>query len=199
MTAAPPRPEGLRGFAREAARARLSEIAIDLFAEHGFDDVTVEQIAVSAGISARSFHRYFPSKEDAVVGDLEPLGVLVAEVFVARPPDESVWESLHSSFSWLLVHLGSDDERGKRAMRVISGTASLRARNLEKHLSWAQLLSPLVEARLPTEHAALRAHTLVQASLVCLDVALNAWAAEGETETSTDLLRRTFAALAPAE
>jgi AcrR family transcriptional regulator len=189
---------GLRDIAREAVRSRLSEVAIDLFSEHGFDVVTVEQIAAAAGISARSFHRYFPSKEDAVVGDLEPLGVVVRDTLAARPAEEPVWESLLAAFSSLLVQLGVDDEYGRRAMRVIASTGSLRARNLEKHLSWAEMLTPLVAARLPN-HAPLEATTLVQTSLVCLDVALHAWSQEDETETSVTLLERTFAAVAPVQ
>jgi AcrR family transcriptional regulator len=197
MTVAPQLGSGLRDVARGAVRARLSEIAVDLFAEYGFDDVTVEQIADAAGISARSFHRYFRSKEDAVVGDLVPLGAVVGEMFSARPRDEAVWQSLHASFESLLGMLGGDDERSKRVMRVIAGTASLRARNLEKHLSWAEILTPLIADRLGDD-AELRASALAQASLVCLDVALNAWSREGERESSSTLLARTFAAVASA-
>jgi AcrR family transcriptional regulator len=197
MPAAASRPPGLRDITRGAVRARLSEIAVDLFAEHGFDTVTVEEIADAAGISARSFHRYFGSKEDAVVGDLEPLGAVVGAAFAARPRDEPVWQSLRASFALLLGNLGADDERGKRVMRVISSTASLRARNLEKHLAWAEILTPLIADRLDDD-ATLKASALAQASLVCLDVALNAWSREDEHESSDALLERTFAAVAPA-
>jgi AcrR family transcriptional regulator len=193
----PVRIGGMRDIAREAVRSRLAEVAIDLFAEHGFELVTVEHIAAAAGISARSFHRYFPSKEDAVVGDLEPLGVVVRDTFASRPADEHVWESLLISFSSLLTQLGLNDARGKRAMRVIASTRSLRARNLEKHLAWAEMLTPLVAARLP-DHAPLHAATLVQTSLVCLDVAMNAWSEDESMETSVSFLERTFAAVGPA-
>jgi AcrR family transcriptional regulator len=197
MSAAPARAPGLRDLTRGAVRARLSEIAVDLFAERGFDEVTVEEIADAAGISARSFHRYFRSKEDAVVGDLEPLGAVVGAAFAARPREEPVWLSLRASFSLLLGRLGMDDERGKRVMRVISSTASLRARNLEKHLSWAEILTPLIADRLGDD-AELRASALAQTSLVCLDVALNAWSREGQHETSSALLERVFNAVASA-
>jgi AcrR family transcriptional regulator len=197
MSVAPARGAGIRDITRGAVRARLSEIAVDLFAEHGFDDVTVEQIAGAAGISARSFHRYFRSKEDAVVGDLEPLGAVVGAAFAARPRDEPVWQSLLASFAVLLGRLGMGDERGKRVMRVIAGTPSLRARNLEKHLSWAEILTPLIADRLDDD-AELRASALAQTSLVCLDVALNAWSREGEQDSASALLRRAFAAVAPA-
>ncbi|WFR71253.1 TetR family transcriptional regulator [Prescottella defluvii] len=45
---------GLRGITREAVRRRISQVAVDLFAERGFDSVTVEQIAAAVGISAEA-------------------------------------------------------------------------------------------------------------------------------------------------
>ncbi|WP_207226317.1 hypothetical protein [Microterricola gilva] len=72
----------------------------------------------------------------------------------------------------------------------------MRARNLEKHLLWAQLLTPLVVERLDGPHRPLRAEALVQASLACFDLALASWA---QSETAADparLLRAAFAEIA---
>jgi AcrR family transcriptional regulator len=198
MNSSIPPAGGLRGITRGAVRTRLSEVAIDLFSEYGFDEVTVEQIAAAAGISARSFHRYFRSKEDAVIGDLESLGVKVRDTFSSRPRQEPVWESLRVSLELLLTELGVSDERGKRTMLVISSTASLRARNLEKHLLWARLLTPLVADRLSGGRNTLQAETIVQTGLVCLDVALTAWAKDDEATDSAELLRAAFATLRPS-
>jgi AcrR family transcriptional regulator len=189
----------LRDITRETVSARIADVAVDLFAEHGFDSVTVEQIAAAVGISARSFHRYFPSKEDAVIGDQTRLGQIVCRAFAARPTDEPVWTSLHQSFEAVFAEAGALDERGKRIMRVLNSTASLRARSLEKHLLWSRLLTPLVAERLGGDRVELRAQTLVQASLVCLDVALTAWADTGETATITELLAQSFASLNPMQ
>lgn len=188
---------GLRDITREAVRARIAKVAIDLFAQQGFDAVTVEQIAAEVGISARSFHRYFPAKEDAVIGDLVPWGEFVRDAFAARPADEPVWDSLRVSFEALLAQPNRDEQGSKRTMRVLTSAASLRARNLEKHLLWASLLTPLVQERLAGDLAVLRAQTLVQASLACFDVAMTTWAEPDETMDAVQLLRRSFATLAP--
>lgn len=183
---------------RESVRARISDAAIDLFAERGFDKVTVEQIAEAVGISTRSFNRYFPTKEDAVLGDAAQWGEVVRDVLAARPRDERPWDSLHAAYADLLSRGDTRDDRSKRAMRVLGSTASLRARNLEKHLLWARMLTPLVAEKLDGDDAALRAEVLVQASLACFDIALTTWAAEGEPRTPADLLAATFATLRPA-
>jgi AcrR family transcriptional regulator len=189
----------LREISREAVRARITEVALDLFAEHGFDHVTVEQIAAAAGMSARSFHRYFPAKEDVVIGDPTRWGEHVRDALAARPADEPVWESLRLSFEALLV-LSPDrdeDERGKISMQILGSTASLRARNLEKHLLWAQMLTPIVAGRLRGENVNLRADVIVQAALAAFDVALTTWSRAENDDSSLTLLAQAFATLVP--
>jgi AcrR family transcriptional regulator len=190
----------LREISRDAVRARITEVALDLFAEHGFDQVTVDQIAAAAGMSGRTFHRYFPAKEDVVVGEPERWGEFVRDTFAGRPADEPVWDSLLSTFQAFIGLLAQDGraQRGKVAMRLLVSTASLRARNLEKHQLWGHMLLPLVAARLADdEDTALRAEIVVQAALACLDVAFTTWANTDDDTTISELLDRSFAMLQP--
>jgi AcrR family transcriptional regulator len=189
----------LREIGRDAVRARITEIALDLFAEHGFDQVTVDQIATAAGMSGRTFHRYFPAKEDVVVGEPEQWGEFVRDAFAARPADEPVWESLLASFEAFVDLLAQNGrvQRGKVGMRVLVSTASLRARNLEKHQLWGRMLVPLVAARMADDDAALRAEIIVQAALACLDVAFTTWANVDDDTTISELLERSFGMLRP--
>jgi AcrR family transcriptional regulator len=192
----------LREIGRDAVRARITEIALDLFAEHGFDQVTVDQIAAAAGMSGRTFHRYFPAKEDVVVGEPEQWGEFVRDAFAARPADEPVWESLLASFEAFVDLLAQKGrvQRGKFAMRVLVSTASLRARNLEKHQLWGRMLAPLVAARLADDgDTALRAEIIVQAALACLDVAFTTWANVDDDTTISELLERSFGMLRPTD
>ncbi|WP_345377146.1 TetR family transcriptional regulator [Frondihabitans cladoniiphilus] len=185
---------GLRAITRDAVRTRLSDVAVDLFLEHGFDSVTIEQIAAVAGVSARSVHRYFPTKEDMVVGDPAAYGSVVSDVFTDRPVDEPALTSLRAAFTLLLERRGQDI-RGKAALCVITTVPSLRARNHEKHLLWASLLTPLVAERLSGADAGLRAQVLVQTALACFDVALTAWVVPGEPRTPAELIAVAFDAL----
>jgi mycofactocin system transcriptional regulator len=52
-------------------RRQLQQIALDLFCQYGYDEVTVEDLATAAGISRRTFFRYFPYKADALMGDFD--------------------------------------------------------------------------------------------------------------------------------
>ncbi|MEV0976237.1 TetR family transcriptional regulator [Streptomyces sp. NPDC049915] len=58
---------GLRERKRARTHAAISEAAIALFLEHGFDQVSVAQVAEAAEVSKRTVFAYFPAKEDLVV------------------------------------------------------------------------------------------------------------------------------------
>src|SRR5919106_1490469 len=72
----------LRDRTRRAVRAEISQAAVALFAERGFDETTVEEIARAVGMTKRSFFRYFPTKEDAVFAGTE---VLVEQLIQSTP------------------------------------------------------------------------------------------------------------------
>lgn len=185
-------PNALRDVARASVRAHIAAVAIDLFAERGFDRVTVEDIADAAGISARTFHRYFPAKEDAVTGDPTPWGELIRDDFAARSAQTPVWTALHASFDALLAAGGHEGEEHKRGLRVLDSTASLRARHLEKHLLWESMLTPLIEVRLRGGERPLRARVIARAAIACFDSALSAWSAADEVRSPRELLQIAF-------
>ncbi|CAN5550946.1 mycofactocin system transcriptional regulator [soil metagenome] len=61
------------GRPQATSHHELELVALDLFRRHGFDDVSVADIAQEAGISRRTFFRYYASKNDAVWGEFDPL------------------------------------------------------------------------------------------------------------------------------
>jgi AcrR family transcriptional regulator len=67
--------QSLRFRKQELVRDAIFDAAIDLFAVHGFDATTVEQIAQAAGVSRRSFFRYFESKDDLLAQSVVQYGV----------------------------------------------------------------------------------------------------------------------------
>jgi AcrR family transcriptional regulator len=60
---------GLRERKRLAAMRRIQEVALDLFDQHGYSQVTIERIAARAEVSPSSVYRYFGTKEQIVLWD----------------------------------------------------------------------------------------------------------------------------------
>ncbi|OLT10074.1 hypothetical protein BJF79_04930 [Actinomadura sp. CNU-125] len=108
-------------------RAELAELALGLFVERGYEETKVEDVAAAAGLSKRSFFRYFPSKEDVVFGDVEDLADEIAGAVRARPADEPPWTVLRTVLGeWEeRIH---DAQRDPAVLRLIEATPALRAR-----------------------------------------------------------------------
>lgn len=177
LDSSPPPAGGLRAITRETVRARIAEVALVLFDENGFEETTVDDIVAAVGISPRSFFRYFPSKEDVVIGDLLVAGSHLRDEVAKRLPQESAWGALHGAMRGGAGQIDADPARWLRIMRVITSAASLRARNLEKHLTWSALLIPVVAEHVDADKRLgdLPARTLVGAAFACLDAALASW------------------------
>ena len=171
---------------RAAARDEITRVALGLFLSEGFDAITVDQIVTSAGISRRSFFRYFGTKEDIVLGDLVARGALIAEAVAARPADEGPWEALRAGLESSAETTMPDVDAGLALGRMLLETPSLRARLLEKRLRWQEMLVPLIAARMDDEEgsAHLRASAIVASALACLDAASEAWI---DSDGATDL------------
>jgi AcrR family transcriptional regulator len=168
---------GLRALTRETVRARIADEALVLFDENGFDETTVDDIVAAVGISPRSFFRYFPSKEDVVIGDLVIAGTALRDNVAKRLPGESAWRALHHGMRDGADQIDADPTRWLRTMRVITSAPPLRACNLEKHLTWSALLIPVITDHVESDTILgdLAARTLVAMAFACLDSALTSW------------------------
>jgi AcrR family transcriptional regulator len=89
---------GLRERKKAATRAALHEAALRLFAERGYSATTVADIAAAAGVSQRTFFRYFESKEDVALQDVTLLLPAFERVIRGRPAAEPPLRALRDAF-----------------------------------------------------------------------------------------------------
>ncbi|WP_328708357.1 helix-turn-helix domain-containing protein [Microbispora hainanensis] len=90
--------EGLRTRKKERTRRAISEVAIAMFLEHGFDQVGVAEIAAAAEVSKPTLFRYFPTKEDLVLERIADHRGEAAAVVRARPAGRTPLDALHDAF-----------------------------------------------------------------------------------------------------
>jgi AcrR family transcriptional regulator len=183
---------GLRELTRRTVRARIATEAMALFVRQGFEETTLDQIAAAVGISGRSVSRYFPTKEDMVVGNLLEVGQLVAATLAERPQSDEPWTALRHALE-VAVRSIVDGDAGLAGTTMMANTPALRAAMTQKHAYWQQLLVPNVTTRLGGDELAARA--VVAAALSALDVAATVWTEQRGTHPLGDLLDATLDAI----
>jgi AcrR family transcriptional regulator len=182
----------MRALTRRTVRARIATEAMALFVRQGFDETTLDQIAAAVGISGRSVSRYFPTKEDMVVGNLLEVGEQVAAALAQCPRSDDLWTALRHALE-VAVRSIVDGDAGLAGTTMIANTPALRAAMAGKHVYWQQLLVPDVTARLDGDELAARA--IVAAALSALDVAATIWTEEHGTRPLGELLDATLTAI----
>ncbi|HEY7482931.1 MAG TPA: TetR family transcriptional regulator [Streptosporangiaceae bacterium] len=80
---------GLRERKKRRTRQAIAAAALRLFAERGFDETTIADIAAAAEVAPRTFFSYFPSKEDVVFAEIDDRLADVRERLDRRPPGET--------------------------------------------------------------------------------------------------------------
>ncbi|MFE4061573.1 TetR family transcriptional regulator [Streptomyces sp. NPDC059096] len=188
--AAPSGRSSLRERTRAAMRAEVSDVAFRLFAERGFDNTTVEQIAAAAGLSRTTFFRYFGTKEELVLGRISEFGREVADALAARPAEERPWDALRRAFDVIAEPRGGEPGPPMDMIRLLSDACALMTRHWEKSQGWQSMLAPEVSRRLggPDPAIDMRANALAAAAISCLDAATDAWTAGGGAIPMSDLV-----------
>ncbi|MEU7145971.1 TetR family transcriptional regulator [Nocardia sp. NPDC046473] len=144
---------GLRARKKARLREELITIALRLFEQQGFEETSVQQIADTAQVTRRTFHRYFPSKKYVVFGHEE--GVM-AEVFAAlerRPVGESALTALRGALRDYLLDPDAASERqhqadtARRARQLLHANPTLRGENFALAMTREQALAQRFAAR----------------------------------------------------
>ena len=126
---------GLRERKKQRTHQLIAETAWRLFAERGFDQVPVSEIAAAAEVSEATVFNYFPTKEDLVFHRMQAFEQELLGAIRDRQPEESIVQAFGRFVLTARGFLASDDpgaDEGMRAAaRVITGSPALMARERE--------------------------------------------------------------------
>jgi AcrR family transcriptional regulator len=183
----------LRQRKQEVVRDALASAAEDLFLARGFEETTVEQIARAAGVSRRTFFRYFESKEDVLAEHAERFGERLYAALAARPPAEPPLLAIRNSLVPALQSGIADGDVLRCTIRLLRETNSLRRVVLARRNRLEERVAALMARRLGAEAADNTPMLLAFLTRALLDTAFNAWY-DHETDDVAglvdDLIRR---------
>jgi TetR/AcrR family transcriptional regulator, regulator of mycofactocin system len=163
------------GRRRVTSRDELERIAFGLFADKGFEQTTVDDIATAAGIGRRTFFRYYRSKNDVPWGmfelELERMRVRLQ----ACPPDVPLMDALRVA----LVDFNRIDPGQvrwhRRRMRLILRVPALLAHSTLRFTAWRQVVAEFAAERLGEQPGALAPQAIAHALLGVAVAAYEQW------------------------
>jgi AcrR family transcriptional regulator len=189
--------EGLRERNKLRRREQITDAALRLFGERGFDGATIDDIAAAAEVSRRTFFRYFARKEDVVLDWKRRTSEELRAALVARPGEESPLQAVHAALATVAAGYGARPDLTLGLMRLFESGPALKP--CSDYESWDSVLTQGVAARLGVDPLSDPLPRLVAGvGFAVLSATVETWAAAGGEQDLVGLLDEGFAALREA-
>ncbi|MCV7441166.1 TetR family transcriptional regulator [Mycobacterium paraense] len=176
----------LRDRQRAQIRAEIRRAAFRLFIERGYDAVTTEEIASAAGVSARTFFRHVPTKEDLLLAPVRHGGAAIVNLLEQRPPRESPDVALINAIVARIRSFDQADvEEWREALLVAPGLLDKATIHTPADKERA---AKLVGERMGAHPGDdIRPGLLVQLAFAAADFAFQQWVRQSGTPRTLDL------------
>ncbi len=163
--------EKKRGF----VRAVFEEAAIELFARSGFEHVTIDDIGRHAGVSRRTFFRYFKTKEDVIASSVRGVGAEIVKNLGAQPPGIDSMAALEKAFIRVGIDRVEADSRSHTLIGLVMKTPPIRATVLYETSLWGALIARELMRRRAFGGNLGRCELAAATSVVAFDYAQQRW------------------------
>ena len=169
------------------SRRAVTRTALEMFAERGFEETTVDDIAVALGVSRRTLFRYFASKNDMVWGDFDWVLARLKRCLNAADPDEPLHEALRGAV--VESNRYEDDQLPELRirMRLITGVPALQAHSTLRYAEWRAVIADFVADRLGCEPGDLVPQTVAHAALGTSMAAFLVWVDDPSSDLVANL------------
>jgi AcrR family transcriptional regulator len=171
------------------ARGRLEQAALELYRERGFDQITVTEIAERAGLTERTFYRYFADKREMLFWGQDRLRELYARTIAAAPESAAPLEMVAAALEAAVPVFHERREIARERQSVIVAHPELQERELLKRATLATAMADALRRRgVPDPAASLAA----EVGSIAFSAAFTRWvSAPGEPDL-TQLIREAF-------
>jgi AcrR family transcriptional regulator len=157
------------------ARGRLAQAAMALYAERGFEQTTVAEIATLAGLTERTFFRHFADKREVLFYGMDIARDLLTRAVADAPASAAPVDAVGAALEALGTMIQENPERARLRDAIVSANAELRERELIKLAAIASALAEALRDRgVPEPAASLAAET----GVAVFKVAFARWVSE---------------------
>ena len=154
------------------AEGRLIKAALTLFAEQGYNETTVAEIAESAGLTKRTFFRYFADKREVLFNGATELQGRWIDALNAAPPDASAMAAVNAGLDEVADLFADRHPFARMRSGIIAANPELQERELIKLQSLAGAIAAALHQRGVSRNAAILA---AQAGVTVFHVAFARW------------------------
>jgi AcrR family transcriptional regulator len=174
------------------ARGRLAKAAMALYAEQGFEQTTVAEIAARAGLTERTFFRHFADKREVLFYGMEMLRDLLARAVADAPASATAMDAVGAAFEAASSMLQENPERVRLRDAIVSANAELRERELIKLAAVSAAVAGALRDRGISEPAASLA---AETGAAVFKVAFARWVSEPGQPDLPGIFRESMAEL----
>ncbi|WP_433454973.1 TetR/AcrR family transcriptional regulator [Streptomyces sp. CA-142005] len=174
------------------ARGRLAKAALELYAEYGYEQTTVAEIAKRAGLTERTFFRHYADKREVLFSGAGELEELIVRTVADAPESAVPLDALSAGLDAVAEAFTDRREFARRRHAVITANPELQERELIKLASMAAALAASLRGRGIAEPTASLA---AEAGVAVFKVAFERWIAPGEERPMRQLIRESLAEL----
>jgi mycofactocin system transcriptional regulator len=176
-----------RGRPRSTSCRALQLIALRLFAERGFENTTIEQIAAAAGVTERTFFRYFPAKAGVLWTEFETEVQTIRAALAAVPDDMPLMDAIRGAVV-AANHYRAEDVPGMRLrMNLIATVPALSSSAAEHYETWEQAIREFAARRLGQPADSLYPLAVGRAVLAVCRAAYDRWSARADNDLTVYL------------
>ncbi len=136
-----------RLHSHDTTRAEIARAAIRAFLRNGFDGTTVDDIAAAAGISRRTYFRYFGSKDESLLSGMQELGILVAEALRRMPTSAPPLTALRDAYLEVEASLAEFPDRQRALGKMLRTNPRVHGALMLVQLEWVEDLTEVLTSR----------------------------------------------------
>jgi mycofactocin system transcriptional regulator len=173
---------GRRGRPPATSRTELQAIAVRLFAEQGFEATTIEQVTAEAGVSERTFFRYFTTKASVLWADFDTEVSAIRAGLAVVPDDVPMMDAIRATVVAANHYHAADVPEMRLRMSLIATEPALSFGAAEHYADWERAISEFAARRLGQPAESLYCLAVGRAVLAACRAAYDRWSARADND-----------------